>query len=259
VSLIALCSASGAPGVTTTVLALGWVWPVAHPGRRSLVLDADAAGSGILTGCLHARVPAGYGVLELVGNRRDAGSADLLDHAVAMDADATRLVLTGVVDPAQARQLGTLWTRVADTVPELGTAGVDVLADVGRLGHRYEPTALLERADAVVVVVRATLPQVSSAAAALVYLRKLRAPSAQCTVLIVDAGATYSAKEVARALDVPAPHVLPDDRRTAAVLSDGGSVGWAFERSALVRAATTVAGDLGPELAPATATAEVRR
>jgi hypothetical protein len=108
-------------------------------------------------------------------------------------------------------------------------------------------------------VVRATLPQVSAAAAALVYLRKLRAPGAPCRVLIVDTGAAYSAKEVARALDVAAPHVLPDDRRTAAVLSDGGSVGWAFERSALVRAATTVAVDLGPEVAAATDTAGVRR
>lgn len=258
-SLIALCSASGAPGVTTTTLALGWVWPVTHPGRRSLVLDADAAGSGILTGCLHARVPAGYGVLELVGDRRAAGSADLLEHAVSMDADATRLVLAGVVDPAQARQLGPLWMRVADTVPELGTARVDVLADVGRLGHRHEPTVLLESADVVVVVVRPTLPQVSAAAAVLAYLRKLRAPSAPCTVLIVDTGAAYSPKEVARALDVPVPHVLPDDRRAAAVLSDGGSVGWAFERSALVRAVTTVAGDLGPEVAAATDTAGVRR
>lgn len=258
-SLIALCSASGAPGVTTTTLALGWVWPVAHPGRRALILDADAAGSGILTGCLQGQVPAGYGVLELVGNRRDVGSAELLGHAVALDAGGTRMVLTGIVDPAQARQLGPLWARVADAVPELGAEGVDVLADVGRLGHRYEPTALLERADVVVEVVRGTLPQVSAAAAAITHLRNLRGPSAPCTVLIVDTHPAYTTKEVARALDVPAPHVVPDDRRAAAVLSDGGSVGWAFDRSALVRAATTVAGELGPRLDEATTTAEVRR
>ena len=44
-TVIALTSAKGSPGVTTTALALAWAWPQIAPGRRVLVVDhAKAAG-----------------------------------------------------------------------------------------------------------------------------------------------------------------------------------------------------------------------
>ena len=54
-TLIGLTSAKGSPGVTTTALALGWVWPAVHPGRRVLVVDADPAGAGTSAGFLRGR------------------------------------------------------------------------------------------------------------------------------------------------------------------------------------------------------------
>ncbi|HEY9562625.1 MAG TPA: hypothetical protein VIR30_02545, partial [Nocardioides sp.] len=45
-AVIALCSASGSPGVTTTALGMALLWP-----RPVLLIEADATGgSGILAG-----------------------------------------------------------------------------------------------------------------------------------------------------------------------------------------------------------------
>lgn len=73
-SLVTLCSASGAPGVTTAALALLWTWPQAVPGRRALLIDADPACSGLLPGFLEAGIPAGGGVLGLAAERGDRKS-----------------------------------------------------------------------------------------------------------------------------------------------------------------------------------------
>ena len=159
-SLFTLCSATGAPGVTTTALALGWVWPLVHPDRRNLVVDADVSGSGILPGYTQAGVPAGGGVLALAAARRVGTAEEIVEHAVALDPDARRFVLTGLSATTQARPLGPVWQSLADAAPSLGAASTDVLVDLGRLGHRYEPTPLIEQADTVVVVLGSTLASV---------------------------------------------------------------------------------------------------
>lgn len=136
-SLIAMCSATGAPGVTTAALALGWVWPATRPGHRALVVDADVAGSGILPGFLRAGVPAGGGVLALAGIRTFIDPGAVLEHVVALDASESRLVLTGITEPSQARVLGHVWSGLANAATDLGAAGIDVIVDLGRLGHRH--------------------------------------------------------------------------------------------------------------------------
>ena len=100
-SVIALCSAKGSPGVTTTALALGWVWPQVT-GRRVLVLDADLAGSGIAAGYLRSAVPppaaSGGGWLTGRGPRRAFGGA-----GDGPGRSRHRLLLLGISEPAQAR------------------------------------------------------------------------------------------------------------------------------------------------------------
>lgn len=246
-SLIVVCSATGAPGVTTTALALGWVWPVTHPDRRSLVVDADVAGSGILPGFLQAGVHAGGGVLALAGSRTFIDPGAVVEHAVALDESESRLVLTGITDPTQARVLGHMWSGLAQAMTELGAAAVDVIVDLGRLGHRHEPTDLLERADVVAVVFRGTLTSITGAASALRSLRELRGPGTRTTAVLIGEGQPYQAREIARELDLDRLHSLPDDPPAAAVLSGGGATGWRFERSALLRGARGLATQLtGP-------------
>ncbi|MGV8966605.1 MAG: hypothetical protein ACOH2F_10020 [Cellulomonas sp.] len=246
-SLIAVCSATGAPGVTTTALALGWVWPATRPGHRSLVVDADVAGSGILPGFLQAGVPAGGGVLALAGSRTFIDPGAVLEHVVALDESESRLVLTGITDPSQARVLGHVWSGLAHVATDLGSAGVDVIVDLGRLGHRHEPTDLLERADVVVVMLRGTLTSITGATSALRSLRELRGPGPRTTAVLIGEGQPYPAREITRELDLDHLHTLPDDPPAAAVLSGGGTTGWRFERSALLRGARGLAAQLiGP-------------
>jgi hypothetical protein len=239
-SLVVLCSASGAPGVTTAGLALMWVWPQAVPGRRCLLVDADPAGSGLLSGFLEAGIPAGGGVLGLAAERGLSPDA-VVRHAVSLDPGETRLVLTGVVEPVQARPLASTWTGLVELARDVGAAGLDVLVDAGRIGHRWEPTPLIEAADVVVVVSRSTLAGVTAARSALRSLRDTRGPGTHTTVLVVGRPEPYSAAEVATALDIEPLPALPLDPQAARTLARGGNSEWRLTRSQLLRAATDVA------------------
>ena len=240
-SLFALCSATGAPGVTTTALALGWVWPLVHPDRRVLVIDADVAGSGILPGYVQAGVPAGGGLLALAAERTSVTSEAIVEHAVALDSDARRLVLTGISATAQARPLAPVWQALAHAAPAFDAARTDLVVDVGRLGHRYEATPLIEQADAVVVVLGATLRSVTAAVAAVRVLRGYRGSGAATTALLVKDGGPYSAREIATELEFDRLPVMETDRWAAHALAAAGTTGWRFDRSPLLRSARELA------------------
>ena len=248
-SLIALCSASGAPGVTTAALALLWAWPQAVPGRRALLVDADPAGSSLLPGFLKAGIPAGGGVLGVAAERGASPDA-VLRHAVSLDPGETRLVLTGVAEPAQARPLSSTWTGLVEVARDVGASGLDVLVDAGRIGHRWEPAQLIEAAEVAVVVTRSSLAGVTAARSAMRSLRETRGPGAHTTVLVVGPSVPYSAAEVAAALDVEPLPPLPLDPWAAQALVGGGSTGWRFARSPLLRAAGDVAALLVTQLQP---------
>ncbi|NMR19227.1 hypothetical protein [Cellulomonas fimi] len=243
-SVLVFCSATGAPGVTATALVVAWALPLAHPGRRSLVVDADVAGSGILPGFLRAGVGADGGILALASDRTAVSGETLLEHAVALDEAGARWVLTGITDPAQGRTVRDLATSLAEGARALHEAGVDVVVDVGRLGHRYEPTALLERADVVAVVFRSTLPSITGARAALGSLHTLRGPAAATLGVVVGAARPYGAGEIARELHLPGVLTLPEDPWAAGILTAGGGTGRRFENSALVRGARALATEL---------------
>ncbi|WP_298456625.1 hypothetical protein [uncultured Cellulomonas sp.] len=249
-SLFALCSATGAPGVTTTALALGWVWPLVHSDRRVLVVDADVAGSGIVPGYAQAGVPAGGGVLAVAAERKLATEDTVLEHAVALDREARRLVLTGLTATAQARPLAPVWQLLADATPGLDAVHTDVVVDIGRLGHRYEPTPLLEQADLVAVVLTSTLASVSAATATLRELRQSRGPGATTTAILVGEGAPYSAREVGAELDVDRLPVIATDLWAARALLAAGTTGWRFDRSPLLRSAREAADHLRNAVAP---------
>jgi MinD-like ATPase involved in chromosome partitioning or flagellar assembly len=247
VSVTVLCSAHGAPGVTTSALAMSWVWPLARPDRRVLLVDADPAGSGLLTGYLQAGIPDSAGVAALAAQRGRLSVEDVIERAVAIDPDSARMVLAGVAEPMQARPLAALWTALADVAHDLGAVGVDVVADVGRLGHRYEPAALIESADVVVVVVRADVASAVPAAAAVRSLRAGRPGRVAPVALVVGSG--YSPAEIGAALGVDETLALASDGWAATALASGGAQGWRFERSPLLRSARSVVDRLS-ELAP---------
>lgn len=246
-SVVALCSAHGAPGVTTTALALTWMWPIVHRDRRVLLVDADPAGSGLLTGYLQAGVPEPAGVLALAAQRPPLSAQQIIDASVAVDPDSTRMVLPGVADPVQARPLAGTWAAVAGAGPELGRLGVDVVVDVGRLGHRFEPSALMEAAGILAVTVRPQLASLVPAAAAVRRLRAERPGRIAPVALVIGDG--HSPAEIRTVLSAADALPVALDAWTATRFHDGGAQGWRFDRSPLLRTTRAVIERLA-QLAP---------
>ncbi|WP_149203872.1 hypothetical protein [Actinotalea subterranea] len=236
---LVLCSASGAPGVTTAALALTWVWPQVTD-RRALLVDADPSGSGLLGGALAARVATEAGVLALAGDVRAPDAADVLAHTVALDPDATRLVLPGISDPVQARSLAALWAALPDLASDLHHQATDVIVDAGRVGHAEEPTGLLAEADALLLAVSPTVPAVVATAAAMRRLTALRAPRPTPVPLVVGERHPYTAREVERALRTPVA-TLALETPAADALNAGEAPTGRWERSVLLRSARALA------------------
>ena len=133
---------------------------------------------------------------------------------------------------------------------DVAASGLDVLVDAGRIGHRWEPAQLIEAAEVAVVVTRSSLADVTAARSALHSVRESRSPGAHATVLLVGPAEPYSITEVATALDVEPLPPLPLDPWAAQALVGGGSTGWRFARSPLLRAAGDVAALLVTQLQP---------
>lgn len=253
-TVVALASAKGSPGVTTLALALAHVWP-----RPVLLAECDPAGGDVAAGFLAAAADPGRGLLDLTVAARRADLATALGgHLLALDGTGTRLLLAGLSDPAQAAVVAGWWDRLATLFTALGTpggpappsgagaggvagGGLDVLADCGRLAAAHPPTPVLRRADTVLVVLRPTLRGIAQARAAVAGLRT-GDPTVDRRLLAVPvgAGSPYPPREVARALGVPVVPVAAD-ARAAAVFSDGAPARRRFAASGLLRSARTLA------------------
>lgn len=214
--LCALTSVGGAPGVTSTVVGLGLVWP-----RPVVVVEADpTGGSGILAGYFRGQVAHTGGLIDLaMAQRQDLVAAELPKQLLDFPGSQAKL-LPGSRSHAQAGSLVTLWPALLEALRGLGDTGQDVLIDAGRLGLEGSPKPLLYGADVTLLVTRSTLPALIAATSWAETLREETAESAtQAGVLVVGEGQPYSAREVAGVLQLPLVATLPWDRRAAAVLS----------------------------------------
>lgn len=231
--LIVLCSAGHSPGVTTTALALTLTWP-----RDVLLAECDPAGGSLLSGYLlgHPR-ERGLGEWAVQLRRGADPEKALREQVFDLTELGTHQVLPGLADPAQVASVQMLWPGIADT---FATFPGDVIADIGRVGGSDTPTALLLRADEVLVVARPTLVDLSAAAPRLHELTALRRSVSAPRVLLVGAG-PYSRKEVAKTLGVEVVDHLPHDPRAASVLSHGSGNERYVGRSLLIRAASALA------------------
>ncbi|HLR96402.1 MAG TPA: hypothetical protein VK053_17900 [Jiangellaceae bacterium] len=150
--LIALASAKGSPGVTTTATALAMTW------QRDVVLaDLDPAGGDV---ALRARTPnedvldPDVGLLSLAAAaRRGLAPEEVPEHLQVIDGGTH--VLAGVTRPEQVTGIGAVWTTIGSAlraVPE-----TDVLVDCGRVTPGTPVLPVITAADALVVVVRPSL------------------------------------------------------------------------------------------------------
>ena len=154
-ALIAVAADKGAPGVTTTALALAAVWP-----RPVLLAECDPAGGDIvyrLPGAGGARLDPRRGLLSLaVAARRGVTPAQVWDHVQKLRGGLD--VLLGVTTAEQGSGLDPLWDALGAALAAL--PGADVIADCGRLGPDGPYYELLAHAAAVVLVVRPSLGEV---------------------------------------------------------------------------------------------------
>jgi hypothetical protein len=230
-AVIALAGCSGAPGVTTTALALLLSWPL-EPGRRMILAECDPDGSSVLHGLLQGTLGDRYGLrnLSVAARQGDLGDAfwrqliDLTSEDGKQESPHDRLLLPGITDPAQAASLGSVWKALGVIFRGIEAEhGHDVLIDLGRRGAFGPSGVLAEQADAVVVVVRNTLRCLQAAEGR---VRALEERVGDVSVLVINEG-PYPAGEVQRVLQVPV------------VATDGVEQPRHFIKSPLMKAART--------------------
>jgi hypothetical protein len=116
VALIALASAKAAPGVTTTSLALTLQWP-----RNALLVDADLAGSGIMSGFFRGQVQHDRGLQPLaIAHSHGELESRLWDETIQLvDSDDTKRLLPGLTTSAAAPAVSNLWAALSNQLVAL--------------------------------------------------------------------------------------------------------------------------------------------
>jgi hypothetical protein len=221
-AVVALASVTGAPGVTTTVVALALAWP-----RPCLVVEADVTGgSAILAGYLHGSVPHDRGLVDLAMAQRRGSLAEGLHRAsLPLGLSPHARLVPGLTTPAQVATMASLWEPLAVVLQGLERTGTDVLVDAGRLGAAGEPGPLLREADQVLVVTGTRLPGIPALPGRLRLLREEleRIGTGEDTLglLVVGENRPYSARELAKFTGVPSVATMAWDPPTAAAFSTG--------------------------------------
>jgi hypothetical protein len=145
-TLIAVASFSGSPGVTTAALGIAACWPA---GAEPLLAEADPSG-----GDLQAwyGMPDTPGMVSLAAAARRGHGPDLLAGHAARLPGGLR-VLPGPVGASQAHAAASQLAAVGyEPVTAAAAAGQVIVADCGRLTPGTPVTALLDAAAVLLVV-----------------------------------------------------------------------------------------------------------
>jgi len=252
VTVLALGSVAGAPGVTTAALALAAVWPLAH--RRLLLVEADPGG-GVLAARFRMPVEgAGLASLAAAG-RRTLDEGLLWRHAQSLPGGLEVLLGPRSADVASAA-LAHLAGRLGALLPTL--TDTDALVDCGRALPGSPALELLAAADLAVLVARPRLEELQLLISRLEVLARSRD---RLGVLICGRG-PYPPEQVQDVLDRRGSGArvlgsLPYDEPGAGALSDGRGGERILRRSRLIVEARTVARTIGEVLVPSPVAEEV--
>ena len=227
---VALVSAKGAPGVTTTALLLSVLL------AGSVLVEADPAGGDLRCSLAAAADPplrADLGVVSLLASHRtglgsDPAGSSLLQHAQVLPGGQP--VLVGPGTRRQASALAPAWPQLAHAVrahPGL------VLLDLGRCDTHTPSWSLVEACAMTLVVTRAHLAAVAHTRD---LLGQLRQRSMRCGLLVIgterqhrDATDALGGRDTRDPLGDRGAHAnslawtgrLPDDPPSAAQLLGG--------------------------------------
>jgi Flp pilus assembly CpaE family ATPase len=228
-AVLALVSAKGSPGVTTTVAALGAA--AASRGETALLVELDPSGGDVAMLC------------DRIGGTALVSVAEELRHGTpAVDTVPVHSVeappgVPAILAPSGANEASGVIGSFDDRwLPALRGSATTVVVDAGRWEPRGAAARRIAGADVVGVVCRATAPGVEHARRSMDALRG----TARCPVaVVVVGGRPYPGEEVAAALDVPLAGVLAWDRRGVTAMWARGERGRG-RRSWLARSATAV-------------------
>lgn len=242
-TVYALASAKGSPGVTTTATALAACWPA-----PVVLADVDPAGGDVMW--RNRAVSGGpldpdRGLLSLgAAVRRGAAQADLTEHLqqTALGVD----VLVGLASPDQLAGLGAAWGQLPAV---FGQHRTDVLLDCGRIVPGSSAMPVFAGADVVVLVAR---PDIAGTAHLRERLRSLRGvlglggPGGKPVGVVVTTSYrdTRSAADLQQLFDserlgVEVLGIVADEPKAAKILS-GDRVGQ-LRKTLLGRSATQLA------------------
>ncbi len=222
---------AGAPGVTTTLLALVATWPAERP---VLVVELGPAGGDLAT---WLDLPAAPSTVTLATEGRHGLSAELVwGHTHPLPGPGRVRLLAGPPGSEQA-------LAARRRLVEAGLAGVlagldaDVLVDAGWVG----PGPLLGAPPAgrLLLAVRPTVAQVR-------HLRARPQVAADAAGLVLVGTSPYRPEEVADAVGLPVLGIVPEDARAAAALAQGGPTR-RLARTPLLRSARLLAGTLSTQ------------
>ncbi len=234
-AVIALTSARGAPGVTTTAAALAFCWP-----RPLLLIEADAAGSSLLPGYLRQAAvstrQSALAVAPSLPSEPAEAAAALLRAAVPLPGSSTATVLPSTLIAAHPSV--ELWDWLAAAVDEVDLAGTDVLIDAGRLGAQNAPDPLLSAAFGTLLTTRTTRTAAEAAGDWVPYLRELTGPAASA-LLVVGEGQPLSHTELTAQAGMAVAAVIGWDPVHAEVFSLGATPGHRLKDSLLLRTIRT--------------------
>lgn len=214
-AVVALCSASGSPGVSTATVALALRWQ-----RPCVLVEADpTGGSPVLAGYLQGQVVPGGGLISLALENRQGRLAQAFAAATMPLARGARL-LPGIRSHDQAATVRALWEPLAQYLVELDSTGQDVLVDVGRLGLVGSAEPILATADVKLLMTGTTLPALAACRSWAETLRQ-REHTGGLGVVTVGEGRPYSNREVSKVLGLPVCAGLPWAPQEARVWSEG--------------------------------------
>ena len=228
-AVIALASANGSPGVTTTALGMALLWP-----RPVLLVEADpTGGSALLAGYFQGTREYAGGLIELAltaGTIHDG----LAEVSQAIDGSNVSFV-AGTRSHTQASALRDLWQPLSQEMADLETGGQDVIVDAGRLGLVGSPEPLLANADLSLIVTRANLTALAAVRSWADALQRGTLDWQQPGLLVVGDGQPYGRRELAGVLGLPVVAEIADDPASAAVFAHGATPPSKFDTGPLAR------------------------
>jgi hypothetical protein len=264
-TLIALTSAKGAPGVTTTALALAMQWP-----RPVVLVEADLAGPSILHGFFLSQVAQdiGLGPLAVAHRHGDLGS-HLREQAISLTDGATvfmparhhmlaaipdgartasKLYVPGIPGPQTAPAVRDIWEDLAIELVSLERGGVDAIVDMGRLNIADDREPILQLADQVLVTTGSRLPDVMSAATLvtrrLAGLEQAAADLTNISTLVIGPGRPYPVSEITSSLHVANAGSISWDPVTAEVFAVGAEPTHRYANSPLIKSVNAAIGTI---------------